>query len=516
MKNINKSIILGLVTLLMTSFWGCKDDLSTLDTIKLPDITVDTTGQRMLNIFQFDRLQLNPKVIEKDLNGHTLSYEWSINLEPRSIDYITIGTTKQLDYEVSFAPTNQDYYHQVLLKITDENTRIAYYQAWPLSIRNSIGEGLVIAETHDGVNTDISHIMSPLVTPDYSEEKIRHKVFSGVNGYTIPGLVNYMMYARLGSTNVMLSATPNSLFTINTLDYQMGVKNEALFYAEQPSYGAAYMVSTNNTQNEIIVHDKKIYASWLQLTRFGLPSVTSYTIPNILAINADASSPQNVRMSFYSEENGHFAFQTTFSSFGDRTIKPVPSFAGVFNPANVPNKVNVAAGANKQGDFLHLLKDKQTNKFELYILDGGSWDDVNWVVLPSKPKQYADLSGAPEIDQATQFVILDDQSVLLYATKTKIYAVMYSASTPSYGLRYTAAGGEEITTLRTYHQAHYPKETGPFFSRNGKQLVLSTYNGSEGKVHILPLINEGLANIDQANIKTYSGFGKILFTTTQL
>lgn len=514
MKSIPSKNITGLLLMLLFIFTNCSKDLSTLDVNKLPDISVDTTGQSTLNIFQFDELKLRPKIIASNLNDHKLSYEWRINIEPRSLEYVTIGTEEILSYEVSFAPTTPTHLHQVLLTITDENTGIKYLQNWPLSIRNSIGEGLVIAETYDGVNADISHLMTPLVTPDYSDEKIRHKIYSGVNGTTIPGLIKTMMYTRFGNLNVMLSSTDNSLFTINTLDYQLGVQNEKLFYAEQASYGAAFMAAHRSPQNDIIISKEKMYVTWLQLTRFGLPSVNSYKIPNIVAVNAHPGS--NINLNFYSEDKGHFAFQPSFGSFGDRNMRAVPSFAGVFNPNSVVNKANVAAGVSSQGDFLHVLKDKTSNKFELYVLDQGGYDNINYEVIPSKPKRFVDLSGAPEIDQAIHFVLLDDQSVLLYATKTKIYAAIYSASTPSYGIRYTVAQGEEITTLKTYYQADYPHSSRTYFERNGKQLILSTYNGTEGKVHILPLVNQGIANIDQANIKTYGGFGKILFTTTQL
>src|SRR5690606_40665109 len=68
--------------------------------------------------------------------------------------------------------------------------------------------------------------------------------------------------------------------------------------------------------------------------------------------------------------------------------------------------------------------------------------------------------------------------------------------------------------LPIYYQTDYPKRfadaQSPYFVHNGKQLLLSTYNGSEGKLSILPLINPGLANIDQAKVKTFEGFGKIL------
>ncbi len=504
------SLLISLVFLLF--FASCKDDLSSLDTNKLSDIKVDTVGQSTLSVFQFDELVLDPKILGIGPNDQ-LTYEWTINLEPWSTEYITIGTEKKLTYEVGFVPTNLDRLHQIVLKIKDEKSGVTYIQDWPLMIRNGIGEGLVIVETYDNQNTDLSHIMSPLVTPDFNQEKIRTKIYSAANGTSIPGLVNSMIFTKLGSSNVLLGGTSNSLFAIKTLDYSLGDQNEKLFYAPQDSYGPEKLV--NFVQNEIMIHKGKLYANWLQISKFGLPFPNNYNIPTILGINNRYDYP-NISLNFYSEEKGHFAYQYSFATYGDRGMRPVPAATVPFNPNDLPNKQNIAAGISNQGEFIHILKDKSTQKYGLYILSAGGYDSENWVPTPSVPKKFMDLSNAPEIDQAIKFLVLDNQQVILYATKTKIYAIMYSALNPAYGLRYTVASGEEITALSVYLQADYPMINRENFSRNGKQLILGTYNGTEGKVHVLPLINEGVANIDQANIKTYNGFGKILFTITQL
>ena len=153
------------------------------------------------------------------------------------------------------------------------------------------------------------------------------------------------------------------------------------------------------------------------------------------------------------------------------------------------------------------------------MLDGGGYDD-NYNLLPPAPKAYFDLTNAPDIDNAIQFVFLDDQKVLYYATKTKIYAVLYGTSTPTFAERYTAPSGEEITTLQVYRQADYPKRSAdwdpPYLPTNNRQLIMSTYNGTEGKVYIMPMINLGLGNIDLPNIKVFNGFDRITAIGTQL
>jgi hypothetical protein len=282
MKTNNFLQCLFIFSLLFTSLVSCKDDLSTLDLNKLPDVSIDTTGQSSLNVFQFDKLTLDPKVTIANDNGNEFTYEWFINLLPRTLEYIPIGNEKKLDYNVTLVPTGVDRPHQILLKITDTKSGVEYFQDWPLTIRNGIGEGLVIVETYDGQNTDLSHIMSPLVTPDYSVEKVTKKIYSGVNNTTITGLVNNLSYTRMGADYILLGSTLNSLFSIKTLDYTFHKSNVDFYFTDQPSYGTSFISSVTGSDLDVIVQNGKLYANWLQLTRFGLPFTNNYVVPSII------------------------------------------------------------------------------------------------------------------------------------------------------------------------------------------------------------------------------------------
>ena len=98
--------------------------------------------------------------------------------------------------------------------------------------------------------------------------------------------------------------------------------------------------------------------------------------------------------------------------------------------------------------------------------------------------------------------------------------MIYSSGSPVFEERYAAPAGEEITTLQVYQQSDYPfRYEGwdpPYIETNNKQLVMSTYDGSEGKVYLLPLVNTGIGNIDDANIKVFTGFDRVTAITTQL
>ncbi|TKC60206.1 hypothetical protein FBD94_14945 [Pedobacter hiemivivus] len=511
MKAITKKICLFLF--IAISFLACKKDLSSLDNNKIDGVVVDATGTDVLNVFQFDHLVVKPK-ITTSLKETDLTYEWRINIIPSDTTSLILGTTKDLDAEIRLKPNNSLDYHQLKYIITDKSTGLKYITVWKVNVRNSIGEGLVIAETSaDGISSDISHIMSPLVTPDYASESIKRHVYSAINGKTIPGLIKEMLYTNVANANSIIATTPTSITTIRTLDYTFSAANDDLFFGHVGTYKpeAIYKVK----QSEVYVENGKMAGSYLSITKkFGLPFDFKYQVPGQLAINA-YSDDVKVAANFYDEKNGYFVYMPSVSTYGDRTMYPYPSISGgAFNPGNLPNKLNIAAGVGVGEDILHVLKDKTTGKLELYVLDKGGFNSDDWVTIPPTPKAFYDMSNAPGINEATKFVLLDNQKVLYYATANKIYAMLYGDATPTFQERYTLTAGETIGTLQIYRQSDYPYGE-LYLPTNNKQLIMSTYNGTEGKLYIMPMINIGIGNIDLPNIKSYGGFGKITAITTQ-
>jgi len=495
---------------------SCRKDISSQDTANINGVTFDTTGQGSLSVFQFDTLVFKPKINIEGLNSAHLKYEWKINLVPGDINYRVIGTERDLEFEARLKPTNANEFYQVLYVITDTTNNLQYVMSWPLAIRNSIGEGLVVAETADGTTTDLSHIMSPLVTPDYNSESVKHNVFSTINGTTIPGVLKQLRFTTLsGVGEIMMGISDNTIVAVKTLDYTLTRMNEELFFAATP--GRKNQMIGALTQSDVYVGNGKLTSVWLAISKkFGLPFDSKYTVPDHVALNGNNDYPAVV-INFYDEANGYFVYQPSVS-FGDTKMHPLPSAPqGAFDPANLPGKVNLAAGVSQTGEFLHLLKDKSNNNFGLYVIEGGKYDD-NFNLIPPAPRAFYDLSNAPDIENAIHYVLLDDQKVMYYATKTKIYAVLYGSATATYAERYTVPAGEEITTLQIYRQADYPKRINgdePYLATNNKQLIMSTYNASEGKVYILPMKNLGLGNIDQPNSKVYNGFKRISAIGTQ-
>lgn len=492
---------------------SCYDDDSTLDVNAIPDITLDTTGVATLTVYQFENLKVIPELDHQGLSESELEYEWKINLEPNDTIYEVVGNERDLDFLVEFKPNLSGNFHQLVYTVTNTRTNLDHIFAWPVKVLNNIGEGLVVAHTEDGATTDISHIMSPSVTPDYEDVSVKHNVYSAINGSTIPGITKQMRYTKLGRDDVMFGITETSIYTINTLDYTFGGSNGDLFYAERSNYEPQALGGVN--QGDLYLANGTITSTYLGAsTKIGLPFDSDFTAPDIIAANG-VSNPIVV-ISFYDEVNGQFVYQPSVTPFGDNTMYATPnSPSGAFDPTTQPGYVNLAAGVSTTGEFMHLLKNNGTGEVALFTFDEG----VSGFPTPEAPKPIAkfDLTGAPGIDEAENFAFLDDQKVMYYATSTKVYAVLYGTATPTIEERYTVPSGETITTLQVYRQADYPvRFSGEYMPLNNKALIMSTFDDTTGRVYLLPYINTGIGNIDTPNIEIFSGFGKITAIATQL
>ncbi len=498
---------------------SCKKDLSTLDVNPIAGVTVDKEGTTILSVTQFDKLIINPKIDFNGVDESRFSYQWRVNLAYNDTVSKVLSNTKNLNAEISMVPTGANQFYALAFIATDKENGLKHITYWPLSVLSSIGEGLVIASTSDGLNTDLGHIMSPLVTPNYTNERVKLKIYSGANNKTIPGLVKQMRFTgalRLvprGTVNTLFAITDNSMTRINTVDFSLVGQNDALFYTPKTTYNFQYI--TGKSQADLFIEGGKLSLAYHAISdKIGIPFDYQATIPGIVALNRTLNT-DGVAFNFYEETKGQFMYVPALATITslDRNLYAHPNQpAAVFNSGNLPNKINLAAGAGMNEDFVHVLKDKTTANVNLYVFDKGVY--TGGAPTAPAPKANFDLSAAPGIAQATNFVVLDNQRVIYYTSGNKIYAILYGGATPIFEERYTVAAGESITTLQIYQQSDYPWGSA-FLPGNNNQLVMSTYSGTAGtgKVYILPMINLGVGNINQAAIKTFTGFDRVTAIT---
>ncbi len=515
-----KRIKIFLLTAIATAFLlfvGCRKDDSSLSDNSLPDITFGYTLAEAISVYQFNTLQLDPKINFDGSDKSKYTYTWKINPDPRDTAFITISESEILSYEVGLIPNTGTNYHTLKLYVTNIDNKLQAIHYWQLTILNNIGEGLVIATTKDNANTDFSHIMSPEVTTNYTDVSVKRNILTGANGTGISGLVHDLYFANVRGGNRVYALTNNNMYAYNTLDYSyVGDKNDLFVIPPADISPTSFYYCY---QNDVYLGNNMLYFGWFATAaKIGVQSLYAQPIPKIIALNANSTNAQTydpaLRIHYYDDKNSKFGYIQGVSAIADKAqyFSPNEEYNGI-NSGNYPNKTNVAAGISVDRGFLHLLKDKTSGAFELLVFDAGVYNYGEPYVAPRGVKKI-DLSTAPEIANATQFVLLDNQSVMYYATATKIYAVIYAGASAIIEERYTVPAGESITTLDIYRQYGYPNQSS-YIATNNKQLILSTYNGTEGKVRLLPLINIGAGNIDNANIKTFNGFDKVLAVVPQ-
>lgn len=510
-------IFLSVMLAVCAIFTACRKDDSSFATKKLPDLSFGYTAGAALTVYQFNTLQVDPKINYDGSDKTKYTYTWMINPDPRDTSFIIISESEHLSYEVGFTPNTGTSYHTLKLYVTDVATKLQAIHYWKLTVLNNIGEGLVIATTSDNATTDFSHIMSPEITTNYTEISIKKNIISGVNGSGINGLVHDLYFANVRGGNRVYALTNNNMYAYNTLDYSYVGDKSDLFVTPPSSLNPAAFYYCY--QNDVYVGNDMIHYGWFTTAaKIGVQSLYAQPIPKIIALNANSINTNTYdpefRIHYYDERNGKFGYIQGVSNFADKAqyFSPNETYNGV-NAGNYPEKTNVAAGISVDRGFLHLLKDKTSGAYELLVFDGGVYIYGGPYVAPRVIKKM-DLSTAPDIANATQFVMLDDQNVMFYATADKIYAVIFAGSTAIVEERYTVPAGESITTLDIYRQYGYPNQAS-YISTNNKQLILSTYNGTEGKVRLLPLINLGAGNINTGGIKTFTGFDKVLSIVPQ-
>lgn len=517
MKKIKNLLYLSIL-MLSVAFTSCKKDLSSLDVNPIAGVTFDDGGTSVMSVTQFDRLVVNPKLNFNGADESKFNYQWRLTLAYNDTVSTVLSNTKKLDAEIKLQPNGAGQFYTLTFIATDKENGLKYITFWPLIVLSSIGEGLVVATTADGINSDLSHIMSALVTPNYNNESVKLKVYSGVNRTTIPGLVRQMRFTgalRLvprGTVNTLFAITDNSMTRINTVDFSLVGQNDALFYTPKSTYN--FQALSGRNQADLFVINGQATVAYHGITdKIGIPLDLKADIPGVFGLNRNGSTT-GIAFNFYEETKGLFMYVPAISTFTfqDRTVYAHANQpAAVFNAGNLPNKTNVAAGIGADEEFVHILKDKTTSKLNMYVFDKGEY--YNATIAPA-PKANFDLSTAPGIAQATNFVILDNQRVVYYTSGNKIYAILYGGANPIFEERYTVAAGESITTLQIYQQSDYGWGTA-FLASNNNQLIMSTYGGTTGtgKVYIMPMINLGVGNINQSAIKTYIGFDRVTAIT---
>ena len=149
-----------------------------------------------------------------------------------------------------------------------------------------------------------------------------------------------------------------------------------------------------------------------------------------------------------------------------------------------------------------VMKDKSTNEHSCYVYV------TNTAISGCYGIAVLDLAACEEIEKAQYYAFGRRGPVLYYATNTAIYKVNYDLNTqevvPASDAAWTCPAGETITSVRMFVEDGLDLEE----SADSKYLLVSTYNGSEGKLYVLGAdVVSGSLSIEPMEI--FIGFGEI-------
>ncbi len=150
-------------------------------------------------------------------------------------------------------------------------------------------------------------------------------------------------------------------------------------------------------------------------------------------------------------------------------------------------------------------------------------------MTPSTPKLKVELPVALTaiLNSAVSVFFNMFDPIMYVATPTKIYAVNFGGGIVSYSEKYSAPAGETITKAKLFVQGRYRLNrkdynttSGPIYepalALNTKAVVVATSKAAlQGDVYVIPFGASGTGDLNAAQAKKYTGFGKILDFTIQ-
>lgn len=504
---------------------ACYDDESNTDYTLLSPITIDVTGLPIsYSVLQYGRLRIAPMIYREGGADKYLSFLWQLKGDDTDKE---LGRGMVLDTLIDDAPLTQPY--QVLLTVTDATTGIQEFCTWNLTVLNSLRDGLVVSDTRDGINSDVSLIMSYNFTEgmeDHTKDNTYFNLFSRTNGSPLPDQIIGMFSAsgRFEDNRTLTLMGKNSIYRLNPDNYSLESQNNDLFYAP---FNNMEMIRPKKIlfdpwfQQEVLLMKGLLYRRSCQNGekqynfQFMTSNGSSYGISEFcLTYAASSTYPSGFA---YDSLNNRFLLMPrngeTLKVFRDNT-------EGKFNPNQVGNMECRFMDESMDYKVYTVMRDKVTDHYWLYSLKSRIIDDGK-----SIPLAPVDLDACTDIHLSKYYAVSTLENVLYYATGQTIYAVLLNTSPLQVFPRYSTLGNEKITSMRLWKESRGyvripPRQAGDDeqeLNAANRMLVITTYDevAHSGKVVAIPIQTLGVGGLveDPAYCVEYPGFGRILSVT---
>lgn len=505
------------VSILMVAtmfFYSCDyKDKGVTDVTPVSDIVIDTTGIPVRHeIENGELLRISPGISREGTVAKDFEYEWRITKKPGSDlkVYDVIGREEELNAIVELTPSS-DFY-TLWLRVTDKSTGLIKGIVWQVVVQTPIMQGLIVADSDNGIQSDLTLIQDTLFTTGWVEDPyatplvnrktvVKRNEFSRVHGNKIDGIVHSLFAQRLYQDgiyrNFLHGASPTDAFRINSLDYSIVARGKQLFYDNTVKLNVnRYFQSGSNV---LLANSGKVSTRLAErnttfgYNKFGIEIPGDYYVNRHIAVHPTISS----NAIFYDEGLGKFL---KLGSYIDVKAKPTDCGAETtpFEPRNMPGYQVLGGGVGNLAEARFVLK--KGNQYGVFILTSAG-----------AAKRMFDISDAPEIDKAVSFVFPSDQAVIYYATTTKVYSIRIpQGGNTTYTELYTSS--QSITMLEML------RRSGSRAVPNSERcLLVISYDGTEGRITTLPIPTSGLdlGIVDVNRAVTFGGFKKISAVAVQ-
>ena len=518
-----KNILFAIIAICL--LWACYDDESKLPTIDYPTIVADKTGESqylMTSIgeeFTYEprlyRLEGRDSVplTESELDDY--NYEWTMSLvaNPSDTAREVISNERVLETLINIAPTNDAYsFYTLTLTLTHKVSGFRKNLIWEMKVLGVYGAGLLVAETEDGENSDLSLIMSRTFNTllgSYEDDTVYHNIYSKHNNALIPGSVTSLSYIAdrsSGYAAITAVAPGKSIVRIDPVTMEFMDKNKECFYYTPDVFNP--QVEFESYTTSLLINNGQLqYYYPLYGTKYSYYPQTDYNLAPIGAVGLDWAG------GIFWDRNGE---QFVYNPPKSTSVWPLDIvIAEGFNPLEMQGHEAIHAEAVTTTRTWWLMK--KDGQYYAYLLEyNTNWDtDENY----AKGLEMYSLESCPDIADASCFTFSKNKE-LFYGVGNILYAVPLSGSKPSATPVYTEMQGN-ITHLLTYRGTGYTSwngtmntETGEvdYTWQNAKDRVIcaATWDGKEGRVYTLPIQYTGVGGIaDKAFVNCYDNFKRI-------
>jgi hypothetical protein len=475
---------------------GCYKDKGNYSYRQDMPFVVDTVGQATSFSVQKDVtvLSIDPKIVY-DGDAGKLQYLWRLYSTSQTNTRIdTLSNEKVLAKTVSRPPGN----YQLELQVTDSRSTVKAAMIYTVTVSSPFPYGWMVFYEKDG-NSEMGLIRTNDIIFNLPKDTVMLNAYETINKRKLVG----KPFRLQQSGRMWFGGEGFGAYVIYALTSQGGVMMDYVSFDYLSDYMGMFLSKPSvikpmgiNGEIGMMSNNGQLYTTSLLSPFFTGPAIESnkgYEVDSVSFVATD----YNV----YDQKNMRF-LEMSSSSLHITEFLPANAPGALFDLSNIGKELLFQENGYSSYRYA-FFKDPSGNGRYLYVINfNGQYAN------PRNPSVgLVDLSAAPGIQDAKFFAVSSRGPVAFYANINAVYKTSTLTNSATVAFDQFAAG-EEITSMKLF------KNTGSGYSsantRESQIMFVATWNNNtqQGFVYLLP-VNEVSGQVNTANIKKFTGFGRI-------